>query len=154
MFKTMKFLYTLLLGSLLLWTGCQSPHIKVEHMSVEMLENPVGVGTPTPRFSWQLTAAVPDVMQTFYRIQVATSEKALLSGDLLWDSGEVPSDLSILIPYQGPALESERITSGGSTYRQTSTPKPGAPPPTGPWPCSLLRIGRPNGSASPPKTRP
>ncbi len=106
MFKTMKFLYTLLLGSLLLWTGCQSPHIKVEHLSVEMLENPVGVGTPTPRFSWQITAAVPDVMQTFYRIQVATSEKALLSGDLLWDSGEVPSDLSILIPYQGPALES------------------------------------------------
>lgn len=108
--ETMKLHYFWLLSTLLLWMGCQSPRITIEHLQVEMLENPVGVGTSTPRFSWQLSASMPDVRQTAYRIEVATSEKALLSGELLWDSGDISSDLSILIPYQGPALQS------GQTY--------------------------------------
>ena len=77
-------------------------------LQTEMRENPDGIGVRKPRFSWKLTSARPDVMQTAYRIDVAASEKALKAGGdgLLWTSGQVDSDASLLIPYDGQALES------------------------------------------------
>ena len=88
--------------------ACQAPKVTVEHLRVEMQENPVGIGTTQPRFSWQLTASIADVTQTSYQIEVANSEKALKTGELIWDSGSIPDSLSVLIPYKGPALESGR----------------------------------------------
>ena len=60
-----------------------------------------------PRFSWQIASGKPDLKQTAYQIQVAASPEQLESGDgLLWDSGVVRSDESVLVPYAGKALES------------------------------------------------
>jgi alpha-L-rhamnosidase len=82
-------------------------------LQTEMRENPEGIGAAKPRFSWKFTSAQPDVMQTAYQIDVAVSEKALKAGGdgLLWSSGRVESDGSLLVRYDGKPLE-----SGGKYY--------------------------------------
>ncbi|MDR1330855.1 MAG: glycoside hydrolase family 78 protein [Tannerella sp.] len=76
-------------------------------MQTEMRENPEGVGVTAPRFSWKLQSSANSVMQTAYQIEVAASPGDLKSGsNLLWNSGKVESDQSILIPYAGSPLES------------------------------------------------
>lgn len=90
--------------------GCQGTAVKVDSLKVEMQENPVGVETPTPRFSWQIASNVQDIHQKAYRIQVARSEQDLKKEtNLLWDSGDVPNDESVLIPYEGEALLSGEV---------------------------------------------
>ncbi len=74
--------------------------------TVEMRSNPEGVAAENPRFSWKLTGSGQDVMQTAWQLKVATSEKALESGEgLHWDSGRIESDRSHLVEYAGPGLE-------------------------------------------------
>lgn len=77
---------------------------------VEMQENPVGLGTTTPRFSWQLRSNLQDVEQETYQIQVARTPEDLKKGtNLVWDSGIVPNDVSVLIPYEGEPLVSRAV---------------------------------------------
>ena len=74
-----------------------------------MKENPVGIGVSQPRFMWKISSGSPDLTQTSYQIQVAESPDNLKNGkELLWDSGEVKSDESILIPYGGNPLQSRK----------------------------------------------
>ncbi len=95
---------------LMLLTGCttnEPTSIAFVDLQTEMRENPEGLGMENPRFSWKLTSNKPDVMQKAYQIDVAISEKNLNAGsDLLWSSGRVESDLSVLIDYRGKPLES------------------------------------------------
>lgn len=105
----MKKISSLLLFMLLfVWIGCSSDSgVNVENLRLEMKENPLGINQIKPRFSWQLSSETANLKQTSYQIQVAVSEKNLKSGkDLLWDSGTVSSDQSILVPYAGKELES------------------------------------------------
>lgn len=96
----------------MLMTACQGPHIQVVSPNVEMQENPLGVATLAPRFSWQLSSELTDVVQLSYRIQVAETKDALKREEILvWDSGVVQGDLSLLIPYAGNDL-----LSGKSYY--------------------------------------
>jgi alpha-L-rhamnosidase len=103
---------TFLLSLLLLWiTGCTTnvgtSSIKFAAVQTEMRENPEGLGMEKPRFSWKFTSGKPDVMQKAYQIEVAASEKDLRAGSgLLWNSGRVDSDQSVLIEYAGKPLES------------------------------------------------
>ncbi|MCH4156598.1 MAG: glycoside hydrolase family 78 protein [Muribaculaceae bacterium] len=58
-------------------------------------------------FSWQIKSDKADVMQKSYSIEVASSPADLKSGkNLLWKSGEVKSDNSVLIEYAGKPLAS------------------------------------------------
>ncbi|MEA4917769.1 alpha-L-rhamnosidase [Proteiniphilum sp.] len=102
----MKHIYFLIgLTLSILVAGCQGATVKIESLKTEMQENPQGLGTSTPRFSWQITSGQPDLQQKTYQIQVARSEQDLKKGtNLLWDSGVIPSDLSILVPYSGENL--------------------------------------------------
>lgn len=107
----MKKTALLLLVALVLgWTGCSSDStVEVKNLRLEMKENPLGINVVQPRFSWQIASGKPDLKQTAYQIQVAASPEQLESGDgLLWDSGVVRSDESVLVPYAGKALESGR----------------------------------------------
>ena len=71
---------------------CDDKRVTVGDLTVEMLENPVGLDERTPRFGWQLRSDLRDVAQTSYRIVVAGSENDLKKEqNLIWDSGEVPS---------------------------------------------------------------
>jgi alpha-L-rhamnosidase len=62
-------------------------------LRVEHLDDAFGICVARPRLSWQLPPGTQ--RQRAYRIQ---------AGD--WDAGRVESDQSILVPYDGPALES------------------------------------------------
>ncbi|MDD3495350.1 MAG: alpha-rhamnosidase, partial [Dysgonamonadaceae bacterium] len=95
--KRTTFLIAMLATLLLI--GCQGKRPTAVALKVEMQENPQGIATQTPRFSWQITSDIPDVVQQSYRIQVAETEEDLeKEQNLLWDSGNVDSDQSILIP--------------------------------------------------------
>ncbi len=101
--KNIHFLVGLILTFLI--AGCQEARMKVVSLKVEMQENPEGVEVTNPRFSWQITSAIPDLVQQSYRIQAARSEDDLnKEANLVWDSGTIESDLSVLIPYEGEKL--------------------------------------------------
>ncbi|WP_409568058.1 family 78 glycoside hydrolase catalytic domain [Proteiniphilum saccharofermentans] len=102
----MKHIYFLIGFSLaILMAGCQGPIVKIDSLKVEMQENPQGLDTSTPRFSWQISSGEPDLQQEAWQIQVAGSEQDLAKEEnLLWDSGTVTGDESVLIPYEGETL--------------------------------------------------
>src|SRR5262245_7728669 len=83
--------------------------IHVERLRTNDAENPIGIGTAIPRFSWQLRSDARGVSQTAYRVRVAAEPGDLQRGrPLVWDSGRVQSDASTHRPYAGPALASGR----------------------------------------------
>ena len=102
----------LILGCLMLILlfGCRhDDRVKVINLRLDMKENPTGIDSEKPRFSWQLTSALQDVIQTAYMIEVAESPEQLEKGkELIWNSGQVASKKSILIPYNGQPLEAEK----------------------------------------------
>lgn len=135
----MKKTALLLLVALVLgWAGCSSDStVEVKNLRLEMKENPLGINVTQPRFSWQIASGKPDLKQTAYQIQVAASPEQLESGDgLLWDSGVVRSDESVLVPYAGKALESGKPYSWRVklTTNQGDTPWSDA----GSWSMALL----------------
>lgn len=80
---------------------------QVARLQVESRIEPVVTDKPQPRFSWQLRSNERDVRQTHYQILVASSIDRIEADSAdVWDSGIIKSDLSVLIPYEGPALRS------------------------------------------------
>ncbi len=84
--------------------------LRIDDLRCEHLANPLGIDDVRPRLSWKLVAAREDVRgksQSAYHVLVA-SKRSLLDqnqGDL-WDSGQVASDQSHLVPYKGKPLPS------------------------------------------------
>ncbi len=86
--------------------------ITVKELRCEYAQNPLGIDTPAPRFSWLLESSQRGQMQTAYQILVANSEQELdqNTGDK-WDSNKVLSENCVNIPYEGRPL-----TSGETCY--------------------------------------
>ena len=82
--------------------------LKVTSMFCEYQDNPLGLDTKQPRFSWQLqNTKQTNVMQTAYEIRVSKDESSLTRGKgLVWQSGKIESQQSLFIPYGGPAPQS------------------------------------------------
>lgn len=101
-FKNILFLFCLLI------TFISNGQISAEHLSCEMVENPLAVNTNHPRLSWQLVSKESNVSQTAYQILVSTSEEKLKkdNGDI-WNSGKVNSDKNLQIAYSGNPLKNE-----------------------------------------------
>ncbi|MGS2739262.1 glycoside hydrolase family 78 protein [Sinomicrobium sp. M5D2P17] len=78
-------------------------------LTCEAGANPMGITTQHPRLGWQLQASGTDVLQTVYRILVATTREKLEKeeGDV-WDSGTVNSSESQRIPFKGNSLQREQ----------------------------------------------
>lgn len=74
---------------------------------VEYDPQPEALATPTPRFSWKLTADERGTMQSAYQLMVATDPRQLTAerGDL-WDTGRVASAQSLHVRYAGLPLQS------------------------------------------------
>ena len=70
----------------------------IRDLTIEYRKNPIGIDEK-PRVSWKLESEKQDVVQTNYQIQVVSG------GRLMWDSGRVKSDQSVLVPYKGAALK-------------------------------------------------
>lgn len=101
----MKRLFASIFIIMLVADSCS--RIKVVDPKVENQDEPQALHTDAPRFSWKISADIDGVSQESYRILVSSSVKKLKDnvGDL-WDSGEVYSGISVLIPYEGRKIES------------------------------------------------
>lgn len=79
----------------------------VTNLRCEFLSDPLGIDVPAPLLSWEIVAKGRGVVQTSYRILVASSPDLLKkdSGDL-WNSGKISSDLSVSVKYNGVPLKS------------------------------------------------
>jgi len=79
------------------------------HLRCEYRENPLGIDTATPHFSWQSDNPERNWHQMAYQILVASSLENLATATAdVWNSGKVNSTDSIGIPYAGPPLESRQ----------------------------------------------
>src|SRR5450432_1677528 len=77
--------------------------VNVRHLLTENLDNPIGLDSRSPRFSWQLVSSRRQTAQTAYELAVSGSPDVQKRG---WSSGRMGSDRSLHVPYTGPALES------------------------------------------------
>jgi alpha-L-rhamnosidase len=87
----------------------QSPvsSLKVEQLRTEYKTNPVGIDVTSPRFSWKLVSTERNVAQTSYQIIVSSAE-LFKPKTTIWDSGNISSNTSHLVDYQGIALNSRK----------------------------------------------
>lgn len=86
--------------------AAQGDTLFITDLRTEQLTNPLGLDTPQPRFSWRIGSKKRNIIQTTYRLLVASSPKLLNENQAdVWDTGEVCSDASIWINYQGPSLQ-------------------------------------------------
>jgi alpha-L-rhamnosidase len=69
-------------------------------LTVEYTDAALGIDEPAPRLGWHS----PAKRQVAWQVRVATSKAALVSKQLIWDSGKVASAADSQIPYAGPAL--------------------------------------------------
>ena len=95
----------LLISALLIAVAAQA-QVRVGELRTERLCNPLNVECAQPRLSWEISSSERGVMQTAYRVLVASSPELLAKdeGDL-WDSGRVASDESVWVPYGGAELK-------------------------------------------------
>ena len=70
------------------------------NLTCEYKKDPLGLDVSSPRFSWQITSN-GSVIQGAYRLQVFREDEA----DPVWDSGRVNRRDSVLVPYEGAALQ-------------------------------------------------
>lgn len=68
--------------------------LKLKELTVNYLENPIGIDIEKPEFSWKLVSDEKNTRQTAYRIAVGG----------MWDTGRVESDSSVFVRYDGKPL--------------------------------------------------
>ena len=73
----------------------------VTDLQVDYMTAPLGIDTPTPRFSWKMESERYDQRQAAYRIVV---EEAT-GGAPVWTSEPNPSEVSVGVVYQGTPLK-------------------------------------------------
>jgi alpha-L-rhamnosidase len=74
--------------------------LSVYDLRCEYQSNPLGLDIAQPRLSWKLMSGQRSVMQSAYQVLVKDEE-----GEL-WNTGKIPSDQSLHVSYNGPALRS------------------------------------------------
>ena len=81
--------------------------MKIYDLRTEYLDRPLGIDAVQPRFSWKSSSDGKNMKQRSYRI-IAFREQG--EKEAIWDSGELESEQSIAVIWQGPKLHScERI---------------------------------------------
>ena len=98
----------ILLTICLSFASCNNAlNVTITNPNVEQQVHNQALATNQPRFSWNFETTENEVVQQNYRIIVATtSENAQNSIGDLWDSGVVPSNQMLYIPYAGKELQS------------------------------------------------
>jgi alpha-L-rhamnosidase len=90
----------------------EAASISVKDLRVEGLsgiQDMIGIGTASPRFSWKIVSDKNNIIQEAYQIIVASSEKNIERGvGDLWDTGKVLSNNQLWIRYQGSLLKSNQ----------------------------------------------
>ncbi len=122
-----------LIGAALVFSGFVSSvqaKITVTDLRCEWLSNPQGIDVLKPRLGWKLTSHQRAQSQYAYQIVVSSSAAKLKAneGDL-WNSGQIVSSQSVLVPYAGSDLSSHqecfwkvRVWSDAKTVSDWSKP--------------------------------
>ena len=79
--------------------------LSFKDLTVDHKINPIGTDNKQPRFSWKIIGTGNNILQTAYSLRVATDEK-FSSSKIVWQSGKVVSDESVLQSYKGTDLKS------------------------------------------------
>ncbi len=93
--------------------ACAASSLQPPHQLVcELQHDPLAIASPHPQLGWQLAASQAQargVAQSGYRVLAASSPALLASGHAdLWDSGEVRSNRTTDVAYQGKPLAPEQ----------------------------------------------
>jgi alpha-L-rhamnosidase len=75
------------------------------NLTCEHLTNPIGIDVRQPRLSWKLAGTERNTRQSAYEIRVATTP-GFAEKTMVWNSGKVTSDESVLQTYKGKSPES------------------------------------------------
>ena len=75
--------------------------VTIYGMTVNDLQNPLGIDTAVPTFGWKLQSETRGQKQTAYTLTVAADDAL---NDVVWNSGKVESNDTTDIPYGGEAL--------------------------------------------------
>ena len=103
----MKRIAIFLLALIFLVACSDRLNITIINPNVEQQFHEQALATAQPRFSWNYETTENEVVQQNYRIIVATTaENAQNSVGDLWDSGVIPSNQMLYIPYAGKELKS------------------------------------------------
>jgi alpha-L-rhamnosidase len=82
---------------------------KITNLACEYRTNPLGIDVVQPRFSWQLQTDRRGARQQAYRVLVASQPEKLQQGGAdFWDSGQVDSDQSVHVAYEGQTVGSRQ----------------------------------------------
>lgn len=98
--------WTILLLALLCSTaGAAAQDFSVVNPRCEYRDEPLGINTLTPRFSWQISARDRGFLQSVYELIVGDDRAAVAAGrGNLWRVKAKGAE-SLHIPYAGKALE-------------------------------------------------
>ena len=101
--------WTILLLALLCSTaGAAAQDFSVVNPRCEYRDEPLGINTLTPRFSWQISARDRGFLQSAYELIVGDDRAAVAAGrGNLWRVKAKGAE-SLHIPYAGKALESSK----------------------------------------------
>ena len=103
----MKHITIILLALIGLVSCTNNLTITITNPNVEQQFHEQPLATAQPRFSWNYETTENEVVQQNYRIIVATTAENALKGiGDLWDSGVIPSNQMLYIPYAGKELHS------------------------------------------------
>src|SRR3546814_13894453 len=81
--------------------------IGFDRLTCEYKENPLGIATHRPRFSWVMTSGESGQSQSGYELMVAYSLRDLRKGKgEVWSTGKVHSSQSVHLAYDGKPLQS------------------------------------------------
>lgn len=87
--------------------GLSAQSLSVKDLTCEHTTNPVGTDVARPRFSWKIESRENNVMQTAFQIRVATAP-SFSPSKIVWNSGKIVSEESILQQYAGDELKSRQ----------------------------------------------
>src|SRR5579859_320517 len=102
----MKRLLTITFLLLAAAAAATAQEIKLTNLRTEYRTNPLGIGTLTPRLSWELASSHHGIKQSAWRILLYLDTVT----NLFWDSQKQPGAASIGTIYSGPPL------TAGHTY--------------------------------------
>ncbi|MBN2616282.1 MAG: family 78 glycoside hydrolase catalytic domain, partial [Bacteroidales bacterium] len=100
----MKTVLSIFMAVMLFSCSPQSVDFAPENLKSEYLENPIGIDTKNPRFTWQLQTDEPGVSQQAYQVVVGTDSLAVMDGmGEAWYSADIQSE-TIPAKYAGEEL--------------------------------------------------
>jgi len=77
--------------------------LKITEFKTEYQLNPLGLDVKQPRFSWIMDSNKNDTVQTKYSITVKHDNR---DDEIVWETGEITSDISTFVEYSGAELKS------------------------------------------------